>query len=177
MRAQPRNRISRNPPHRSQHPERRPGADEILHLAPAVSGLATAGHRHGGSGGEVAGNGVSVGQLGMERANYRRFVPVSMRHRSVLQRDQADLQLADFLGHNANAVRWQIWTALLTYLLPRFCAWVSRRGHSFIRLFTLLRSALWLRLQLRSLLESYGTAGGSFRFLGNPQQAHLPGLL
>jgi len=24
------------------------------------------------------------------------------------------LQLADFLGHNANAVRWQVWTALLT---------------------------------------------------------------
>jgi IS4 transposase len=25
-------------------------------------------------------------------------------------------QLADFLGHNANAVRWQVWTALLVYL-------------------------------------------------------------
>ena len=24
------------------------------------------------------------------------------------------LQLADFLGHNASAVRWQVWTALLT---------------------------------------------------------------
>lgn len=32
------------------------------------------------------------------------------------------LQLADFLGHSANAVRWQIWTALLVYaahLRPR----------------------------------------------------------
>jgi IS4 transposase len=27
------------------------------------------------------------------------------------------LQLAYFLGHNANAVRWQVWTALLTYVL------------------------------------------------------------
>src|SRR5207249_1857372 len=26
------------------------------------------------------------------------------------------LQLADFLGHNANAVRWQVWMALLVYL-------------------------------------------------------------
>ena len=26
------------------------------------------------------------------------------------------LQLADFLGHSANAVRWQVWTALLVYL-------------------------------------------------------------
>jgi hypothetical protein len=87
------------------------------------------------------------------------------------------LQLADFLGHNAKAVRWQIWTALLTYLLLRFCAWISHWGHSFTRLFTLLRSALWLKLDLRSFLESYGTAGGSFRFLGAPEQAYLPGIL
>jgi len=33
------------------------------------------------------------------------------------QGDQADAQLADFLGHNATAVRWQVWTALLTYVL------------------------------------------------------------
>jgi hypothetical protein len=86
------------------------------------------------------------------------------------------LQLADFLGHNANAVRWQVWTALLTYVLLRFCAWISQWGHSFTRLFTLLRSALWLKLDLRSFLESYGTAGGSFRFLGTPEQAYLPGI-
>ena len=86
------------------------------------------------------------------------------------------LQLADFLGHNANAVRWQVWTALLTYVLLRFCAWIGRWGHSFTRLFTLLRSALWLKLDLRSFLESYGTAGGSFRFLGTPEQAYLPGF-
>lgn len=86
------------------------------------------------------------------------------------------LQLADFLGHNANAVRWQVWTALLTYLLLRFCAWISQWGHSFTRLFTLLRSALWEKLDLRALLESYGTAKGSLRFLGAPEQAYLPGL-
>jgi hypothetical protein len=86
------------------------------------------------------------------------------------------LQLADFLGHNANAVRWQVWTALLTYVLLRFCAWISRWGHSFSRLFTLLRSALWLKLDLRGLLDSYGTAKGNFRFLGTPEQAYLPGI-
>lgn len=86
------------------------------------------------------------------------------------------LQLADFLGHNANAVRWQVWTALLTYVLLRFCAWICNWSHSFTRLFTLVRSALWLRLELRSFLESYGTAGGSFRFLGTPEQAYLPGI-
>jgi hypothetical protein len=86
------------------------------------------------------------------------------------------LQLADFLGHNANAVRWQVWTALLTYVLLRFCAWISTWGHSFTRLFTLLRSALWLKLDLRGFLESYGTAGGRFRFLATPDQAYLPGI-
>jgi len=86
------------------------------------------------------------------------------------------LQLADFLGHNANAVRWQIWIALLVYLLLRFCAFLSQWGHSFTRLFTLLRSALWQKVELRSLLELYGTAGGGGRFLGTPQQAYLPGF-
>jgi len=86
------------------------------------------------------------------------------------------LQLADFLGHNANAVRWQVWTALLVYLLLRFCAFLGQWAHSFTRLFTLLRSALWQRLELRSLLESCGTAAGGGRFLGTPEQAYLPGL-
>jgi hypothetical protein len=86
------------------------------------------------------------------------------------------LQLADFLGHNASAVRWQVWTALLTYVLLRFCGWISKWGHSFTRLFTLLRSALWLKLDLREFLESYGTANGNFRFLGTPQQAYFPGI-
>ena len=86
------------------------------------------------------------------------------------------LQLADFLGHNANAVRWQVWTALLVYLLLRFCAFLNQWPHSFTRLFTLLRSALWQRLDLRSLLDSYGTAAGGGRFLGRPEQAYLPGL-
>ncbi len=86
------------------------------------------------------------------------------------------LQLADFLGHNANAVRWQIWTALLVYLLLRFSAWLGKWSHSFSRLFALIRSALWQKLDLRSLLESYGTARGGGRFLGRPEAAYLPGL-
>lgn len=86
------------------------------------------------------------------------------------------LQLADFLGNSAQAVEWQIWTALLTYLLLRFCAWLSQWGHSFARLFTLLRAGLWQRMQLRSLLETCGTAAGGGRFLGTPQQAFLAGF-
>ena len=53
------------------------------------------------------------------------------------------LQLGDFLGHNENAVRWQIWTALLTYVLLRFIAYMGKWRHSFARLFTVLRGTLW----------------------------------
>jgi len=50
------------------------------------------------------------------------------------------LQLADFLGHNANAVRWQVWMALLVYVLLRYLSYVAKWAHSFTRLFTILRS-------------------------------------
>jgi hypothetical protein len=86
------------------------------------------------------------------------------------------LQLADFLGHSANAVRWQVWTALLVYVLLRFLAFVHGWNHSFTRLFTLMRSALWRRWDLPSLLESYGTAPGDFRFISTPQQPCFNGF-
>jgi hypothetical protein len=53
------------------------------------------------------------------------------------------LHLADFLGTSANAVRWQVWTALLVYLLLGFLAFLSQWGHSFSRFFKLIRAALW----------------------------------
>jgi len=86
------------------------------------------------------------------------------------------LQLADFLGQSANAVRWQVWTALLVYVLLRFLAFVHGWHHSFTRLFTLLRSALWRRWDLASLLQSYGTASGAFRFIATPQQPCFQGF-
>jgi hypothetical protein len=86
------------------------------------------------------------------------------------------LQLADFLGHNANAVRWQVWMALLTYLLLRYLSYLSKWAHSFTRLFTILRAALWEKLDLRLLLACYGTAGGSFRHLAQPEQAYFAGF-
>ena len=67
------------------------------------------------------------------------------------------LQLADFLGYNENAVRWQIWTALLTYLLLRFVAWHGKWRHPFSRLFTLVRAVLWNFFLLASLIECCDT--------------------
>jgi hypothetical protein len=86
------------------------------------------------------------------------------------------LQLADFLGHNANAVKWQVWIALLVYVLLRFQAWRSQWAHSFARLFTLLRAALWQRRDLTQLLRRYGTAQGDYAWLGCSSQSWLPGF-
>ena len=86
------------------------------------------------------------------------------------------LQLADFLGTSANAVRWQVWTALLVYLLLRYLAFLSNWSHSFSRLFTVLRAALWKKWDGLSLLHRYGTASGHFRYLASPEQAYLPTL-
>lgn len=81
------------------------------------------------------------------------------------------LQLADFMGYNGNAVRWQIWTALLTYILLRFIAWQNEWKHSFIRLFTVLRRVVWHCLDMASVLKCCGTASGPVRLRGAPEQA------
>jgi hypothetical protein len=86
------------------------------------------------------------------------------------------LQLCDFLGNSANAVRWQVWTALLLYVLMRFLSVMSGWSHSFTRLFTLLRAALWSKVDLWDLLRFCGTAGGHFRYLATPQDAYFPGF-
>ena len=86
------------------------------------------------------------------------------------------LQLCDFLGNSANAVRWQVWTALLLYVLMRFLSVMSGWDHSFTRLFTLLRAALWKKVDLWDLLRFCGTAGGHFRYIATPQDAYFPGF-
>jgi len=86
------------------------------------------------------------------------------------------LQLADFLGQSANAVKWQVWMALLVYVLLRFQAWRNHWAHSFSRLLTLCRAALWLPRDLGDLLARYGTAGGRGGSLAPPRQSELPGF-
>jgi hypothetical protein len=86
------------------------------------------------------------------------------------------LQLADFLGHSANAVKWQIWIALLVFVLLRFQAWCTDWTHSFSRLLTLLRAALWLPRDVGRLLR-YGTADGDYHQLDPAAQRWLPGFL
>lgn len=87
-----------------------------------------------------------------------------------------NLQLADFLGHNANAVQWQIWMALLAYVLLRFIAWMGRWSHGFSRLYTLMRATLWLTRSVWDALRRCGTADGDYLLFEHPAQSSLPGF-
>lgn len=87
------------------------------------------------------------------------------------------LQLADFLGNNANAVQWQVWIGLLVHLLLRYLACLHSWLHSFTRLFTVIRAVLWRRWDLHALLDSYGTAIPPGRMCGAPEQAYFPGFI
>ncbi len=73
------------------------------------------------------------------------------------------LQLADFLGTSANAVRWQIWTALLVYLLLRYLAFLSNWAHSSSRLFAMCARAY----------GASGTYSTSWRAMGQPEAASV----
>jgi len=86
------------------------------------------------------------------------------------------LHLGAFIGHSRKAIQWQVWTALLMYVLLRFLHTCSDWGHSFTRLYTCLRAVLWQRRSVLDYLRSYGTADGAFRLQWAPQQAFLPGF-
>jgi len=84
------------------------------------------------------------------------------------------LQLCDFLGHNKNAVRWQVWTALILYVLLRFLAFANSWQHGFKRFHCLLRSSVWDGVSVASLALLCGTAGGAPAMRAAPQQLYLP---
>jgi len=87
------------------------------------------------------------------------------------------LQWCDFLGNSANAVRWQVWIALLLYVLQRFQAFLCEWAHSFSRLFAMTRGVVWDRIPLLDLLEIYGTAGAPrWRMRAQPEYGFLPGF-
>jgi hypothetical protein len=85
------------------------------------------------------------------------------------------LKLSDFLGYSENAVLWQVWMALLTYMILRFIAYMGKWKGSFARLFTTIRGVLWSRVDMYSLLEfCCGTASVRPRVCMQPQQLYLP---
>ena len=49
------------------------------------------------------------------------------------------LQIRTFVGFSRNAIEWQIWSALLTYLLMRIMAFLSDWKRDFKHFFTLMK--------------------------------------
>ena len=86
------------------------------------------------------------------------------------------LQVCDFLGHSKHAIRWQLWAALLLYVLMRFQGQIADWSHSFSRLLAIVRGVVWDRINLMSLLKSYGTAGGSYRMRATCETSYLVGF-
>jgi len=85
-------------------------------------------------------------------------------------------KVCDFLGYSKHAIRWQLWSALLLYILLRFIAFQSQWPHSFTRIFTLVRGVVWDRFGIFELADFYGTARHRYRMCSSPQQAYLPGF-
>src|SRR5690606_12837169 len=85
-------------------------------------------------------------------------------------------KLCDFLGHSKHAIRWQLWSALLLYVLLRYMAFNSQWPHSFTRMFTIIRGVLWDRYDLFELTCFYGTARVRYRMCSQPQQAYFAGF-
>ena len=71
------------------------------------------------------------------------------------------LQIRTFVGFSRNAIEWQIWSALLTYLLMRIMSFLSNWKRDFKHFFTLMKGALWAKRTVRVIVSRYGTAGES----------------
>ncbi len=68
------------------------------------------------------------------------------------------LQIRTFVGFSRNAIEWQIWSALLTYLLMRIMAFLSNWKRAFRHFFTLMKGALWAKRSVNLIVSRYGTA-------------------
>ena len=86
------------------------------------------------------------------------------------------LKLGGFLGNNENAIKWQIWAALLTMLLLRYLAAASKWSYSFIRLVSFIRGAMWECYDLIKLLASCGIARAPPKLTRATAGEYLPGL-
>jgi hypothetical protein len=86
------------------------------------------------------------------------------------------LQLSDFIGTNENAVRWQIWIAMLAHLLLHYIKYKSRWKQSFSRLVGIVRSAIWIKGCIVKFLIRYGTAGPPRRPTPAYKQLYLQGF-
>ncbi len=86
------------------------------------------------------------------------------------------LQLQDFYGENENAVKWQIWSALLAHLVLRYLKFRHGADCSYTRFVAFIRAIVWLKKDLLSVLRSYGIAPGRNTGESGGRMPYLPGF-
>lgn len=86
------------------------------------------------------------------------------------------LQLQSFYGTNANAVKWQIWAALIVHLILRYLAFISQWRGSYSRFVGVMRTAIWMKTDLDLLLRFYGTAPPALKTPNAIAAPYLPGF-
>ena len=86
------------------------------------------------------------------------------------------LQLQDFFGENENAVKWQIWAALLTHLIMRYIKFKSRASCSYSRFVAFIRAVTWLKRDLMQSLWFYGIAPPPENVVQFENVPYLPGF-
>lgn len=86
------------------------------------------------------------------------------------------LQIQSFYGTNANAVRWQIWSALIVHLVMRYMRFLSRWTGSYTRFVGIMRTAIWMKVDIDDLLRLYGTAPPRIRKRDTRNIPYLPGF-
>jgi len=84
------------------------------------------------------------------------------------------LQLSDFMGYSENAIRWQVWSAMLVYLLLRYISYLSGWKGTFRRVFTAIRAVLWSTLDMMDVLKCCQGEGARMR--AAPEHCYLPGF-
>jgi hypothetical protein len=92
------------------------------------------------------------------------------------KQNKQSLQLCDFLGNSASAVGWQVWTALLLYVLNAFYLRHEQLEPLFYRALHPAATTLWSKIDPWDLLRFCGIAGGQCRYLATPQSAYFTGF-
>jgi len=88
----------------------------------------------------------------------------------------AEGPLQSFYGTNENAVKWQIWAALVVRLVLRYMKFLSKWSGSYTRFVGIVRTAIWVRRDVDEMLRFYGTAGPPDPGAGTASMPYLPGF-
>jgi len=78
--------------------------------------------------------------------------------------------------NSENAVKWQVWIAMLVYLLLRYVSFLSGWRGTFNRLFTAIRAVLWSFLDMMDVLKCCQGEGRRARMRASPEHCYLPGF-